>query len=31
MPCFLGDPEAGLQRLMDPPDELASELWLLTH
>ncbi len=31
LPCFLGDPEAGLQRLMDPPDELASELWLLTH
>jgi len=31
LPCFLGDPEPGLQRLVEPPDELASELWLLTH
>jgi len=31
LPCFLGDPESGLQRLIEPPDALASELWLLSH
>ena len=31
LPCFLGDPESGMQRLIDPPEALASELWLLTH
>jgi len=31
LPCFLGDPESGLCRLVDPPGELASELWLLMH
>ncbi len=31
LPCFLGDQETGLQRLLDPHEELASELWLLSH
>ncbi|HHJ15716.1 MAG TPA: LysR family transcriptional regulator [Gammaproteobacteria bacterium] len=31
LPCFLGDPESGLQRLIEPPEALASELWLLSH
>jgi len=31
LPCFLGDPERGLRRLIEPPEALASELWLLSH
>lgn len=31
LPCFMGDPEAGLTRVTDPNPELASALWLLTH
>ena len=31
LPCFLGDPDTALERLIDPPEDLASELWLLTH
>lgn len=31
LPCFLGDRDGALKRVLDPPDELASELWLLTH
>lgn len=31
LPCFLADPDDRLCRLVPPPTELASELWLLTH
>ena len=31
LPCFLADPDTRLKRIMPPPDELASELWLLSH
>lgn len=31
LPCFLGDREATLQRLVQPPKELVSDLWLLIH
>lgn len=31
LPCFLADPETSLQRIMVPPEEFCSELWLLTH
>ena len=31
LPCFLGDVEPGLQRLPGLPQEVRSELWLLTH
>jgi len=31
LPCFLADSDEQLQRLIAPPDELATELWLLTH
>jgi DNA-binding transcriptional LysR family regulator len=31
LPCYLGDAEAGLQRLSPPPEELSVPLWLLTH
>jgi len=31
LPCFLADPDTRLDRILPPPDELASELWLLTH
>jgi len=31
LPCFLADPNTRLNRILPPPDELASELWLLTH
>jgi len=31
LPCFLADPDARLMRILVPPDELTSELWLLTH
>jgi DNA-binding transcriptional LysR family regulator len=31
LPCFLGDGEAGLVRVVGPIPELARELWLVTH
>lgn len=31
LPCFLADPDTRLSRILAPPDELISELWLLTH
>jgi len=31
LPCFLGDGEAGLTRMGDPPEELTRDLWVLTH
>jgi len=31
LPCFMGDPEPGLERITAPNPELASALWLLTH
>ena len=31
LPCFLADPDTRLMRILPPPDELTSELWLLTH
>ncbi len=31
LPCFMGDPEPGLERVTAPNPELASALWLLTH
>lgn len=31
LPCFLGDPDTRLTRIVPPVNELASELWLLTH
>lgn len=31
MPCFLGDSEAELVRVIDPPEELTLSLWVLTH
>jgi DNA-binding transcriptional LysR family regulator len=31
MPCFWGDSENELVRLIDPPEELTMDLWLLTH
>ena len=31
LPCFIGDREPGLRRVMDPDPELSSELWLLTR
>ncbi len=31
LPCFLGDPDTRLNRILPLDDELASELWLLTH
>jgi DNA-binding transcriptional LysR family regulator len=31
LPCFLGDGEAGLARVVGPIPELARELWLVTH
>ena len=31
LPCFLADPDTRLKRITSPPDELTSELWLLTH
>ncbi len=31
LPCFQADPDSGLQRVMDPPAELDTGLWLLTH
>lgn len=31
LPCFLGDSDKKLQRVVEPLDELSSELWILTH
>ncbi|NIA68213.1 LysR family transcriptional regulator [Pelagibius litoralis] len=31
LPCFLGDADPGLRRVMDPPEDLDTGLWLLTH
>ena len=31
LPCFLADPDSRLSRVITPPTELTSELWLLTH
>jgi DNA-binding transcriptional LysR family regulator len=31
LPCFLGDPEPKLRRLMDPPAELITDLWIMSH
>jgi len=31
LPFFLADPEPGLKRVIEPPKEFTSELWLLTH
>ena len=31
LPCFLGDAEPALVRVLPPEPALASELWLLTH
>lgn len=31
LPCFLADADKKLQRVIAPPAELATELWLLTH
>ncbi|MFV2033086.1 MAG: LysR family transcriptional regulator [Gammaproteobacteria bacterium] len=31
LPCFLADPDTRLERVLPPPDELTSDLWLLTH
>ena len=31
LPCFVGDPTPGLQRLQPPIPEAASQLWLLVH
>lgn len=31
LPCFLGDPDPGLERVIPPLPELTVGLWLLTH
>jgi DNA-binding transcriptional LysR family regulator len=31
LPCYLGDPEPALRRVLPPVAEMASALWLLTH
>jgi DNA-binding transcriptional LysR family regulator len=31
LPCFIGDLEPGLVRVLPPVTEMASVLWLLTH
>jgi len=31
LPCFLADTDPRLRRILPPPKELTSELWLLTH
>jgi DNA-binding transcriptional LysR family regulator len=31
LPCYLADPELGLCRVLGPIEELARELWLITH
>ena len=31
LPCYLGDPEPALVRLLPPQEEIRADLWLLTH
>jgi DNA-binding transcriptional LysR family regulator len=31
LPCYLGDPEAGIARVTTPIPDLTTELWLITH
>lgn len=31
LPCFMGDPDPRLARVLPPVPEMASSLWLLTH
>ncbi|MFT4275836.1 MAG: LysR family transcriptional regulator [Rhodopseudomonas sp.] len=31
LPCYLGDLEPDIDRIIDPLDELTRELWLITH
>ena len=31
LPCFLGDSEPGLRRVVEPHKDMKLELWLLTH
>ncbi len=31
LPCYLGDPEPDLVRLLDPVPDLSRELWIVTH
>jgi len=31
LPCFLGDADPSLVRLIDPPSDLRSELWVMSH
>lgn len=31
LPCFLGDSDPGLRRVLPPPKELEGEVWLLSH
>lgn len=31
LPCLLGDPERTLVRVVEPPDSLTRELWVITH
>jgi DNA-binding transcriptional LysR family regulator len=31
LPCYLGDPEPDLVRLLEPVSELSRELWIVTH
>jgi len=31
LPCFLGDGDKDLVRVIEPPEEMVLEMWLLTH
>jgi len=31
LPCFLGDSEPSLVRVIEPPEDMQLELWILTH
>jgi DNA-binding transcriptional LysR family regulator len=31
LPCFLGDPDPSLVRVLDPPADLRSDLWVMSH
>lgn len=31
LPCYLGDLEPDIERILEPLDELTRELWLITH
>ncbi len=31
LPCYLGDQESDIERILEPLDELTRELWLITH